>query len=401
MKQYIGFTLDDAEYTIPILKVREIINMPSITKMPRTPSYIEGVMNIRGCVMPVLNLKKLTGIYSKMNKSYSNDSGYNDNNKVIIVSNEKITFGVIVDRITGVIAIDESSIEKPDEYIFNNGHIDGIAKLTDRLVVMIDTKRLIPSEEVDTLKDIVDSNAEIKGSQKNPEGLIDDTDSKIIEEARDFFAKGVCQADPKYAMLDEIMEFMDGIANNDYNRADIAYQNILKKGQGDLFNEIGRVTRKLHDSLRSFKEAIDPKLRDMAILEMPNAVDRLQFVIEKTEEAANRTMGIVEKYILSMDELSSHIRKIKEPEESVEYLKRFKNSLEDDFTEILTTQSFQDITGQAIKKVIRLVTDIEEELVKLIKTFGVKIEEGDNVEAKAYEKVSQSDVDELLREFGF
>jgi chemotaxis protein CheZ len=112
-------------------------------------------------------------------------------------------------------------------------------------------------------------------------------------------------------------------------------------------------------------------------------------------------MGIVEKYILSMDDLSSHVRNIKEPQESVEYLKKFKNELEDDFTEILTTQSFQDLTGQTLKKVITLVGDIEEELVSLIATFGVKTEQAGKSEAAAAESVSQAGVDDLLKEFGF
>jgi chemotaxis protein CheZ len=112
-------------------------------------------------------------------------------------------------------------------------------------------------------------------------------------------------------------------------------------------------------------------------------------------------MGIVEKYILGMDHFAAHIRNLKGPEESVAYLKNFKNMLEDDFTEILTAQSFQDITGQTIKKVIKLVGDIEEELVRLITTFGVKIDHGIKAEVLATEKVSQADVDDLLKEFGF
>jgi chemotaxis protein CheZ len=112
-------------------------------------------------------------------------------------------------------------------------------------------------------------------------------------------------------------------------------------------------------------------------------------------------MSIVERHILKMDELALHIRNIKEPEESVTYLKTFKNGLEDDLTEILTTQSFQDLTGQTIKKVIKLVGEIEEELVRLIASFGVKIEQGAKTERITPEEVSQADVDDLLKDFGF
>jgi len=198
-----------------------------------------------------------------------------------------------------------------------------------------------------------------------------------------------------------IVDFMEAVSNHDYEKAEEIMNRINVRGQDELFKEVGRVTRKLHDSLKSFKEAIDPKLKDLAAVEMPNAIDRLQFVIDKTEEAANKTMGIVEKYILSMDELAGHIRNLQGPEESITFIRGFKNRLEDDLTEILTTQSFQDITGQVIKKVIGLVGDIEEELVKLIATFGVKVEDGRKSEAVTPEKVSQTDVDDLLKEFGF
>ncbi len=85
----------------------------------------------------------------------------------------------------------------------------------------------------------------------------------------------------------------------------------------------------------------------------------------------------------------------------MQYLKKFKGDIEDDLTEILTTQSFQDLTGQTIKKVIKLVGDIEEELVKLIATFGVKMEPGLRAEMTNPEKVSQEDVNDLLKDFGF
>ncbi|MBI5639175.1 MAG: protein phosphatase CheZ, partial [Nitrospirae bacterium] len=188
--------------------------------------------------------------------------------------------------------------------------------------------------------------------------------------------KGIDPNDPRFVIFDDMMNFINALAEQDNDKADACIQSIIKKGQGDLFNEVGKVTRKLHDSVRSFKEALDPRLKGLAATEMPNAVDRLHFVIDKTEEAANKTMSIIEKYILMMDELSTHIRNLQGPPESAEYLRKFKNGLEDDLTEILTTQSFQDLTGQTIKKVIKLVGELEAELVRLIATFGEKIDTG-------------------------
>ena len=396
--QYIGFTMNGNEYTIPILKVQEIVNLPHLTRLPQVPHYIEGVTNLRGRIIPIVNLKKLVGL-----------GGDSLGEKVIVVTSGRIIFGVLIDAITGVITIEDSAIEPPTD--FNTSDIvSGVAKVGEKLIVLLDTKKLIPLEDMSMFEDEIFEvkNEEVKNEDDQPqvvkkvdgtgqEGLVNDVCNAINFLSR----QGIDTADPRYALYDEMVGFMNAISVQDYEKADGAIQGILKKGQNDLFQEVGKVTRKLHDSIRSFKEALDPKLKDMAVTDMPNAVDQLKVVIEKTEAAANKTMGIVEKYILTMDELASHIRSLKEPEESVKYLKTFKSGLEDDLTEILTTQSFQDLTGQTIKKVIKLVGDIEEELVKLITTFGVKTDLRSVENVTAPEKVSQEDVNELLKDFGF
>lgn len=397
VQQYIEFNLGNNEYAVPILKVREIINLPSITKLPSSPLYVEGITNLRGSVITIVNSKKLMNI---------NDDKYAAN-KVIVLSSGSITFGILVDNITGVIHLEESEIEPPERFLNNNtDKLDGVAKLNDKLLIILNTKNLIPYEDMSLFEDIVvdvketcDGNVVVT---KKSQSIAGEINIKEIQSAKNFFEKkGLSSNDPKYVIFDDMVSFMDAIANNDPEKAESAIQNIMKKGQSDLFQEIGRVTRKLHDAIKSFKEAIDPKLKDMAKTEMPNAIDSLQFVIGKTEEAAHKTMGIVEKYLLSMDDLSSEIRKLKEPEDAVNYLRNFKNRLEDDLTDILTTQSFQDITGQTIVKVIKLVSDIEEELVRLIATFGVKIDTEAKTTEGSPEKVSQSGVDELLKDFGF
>ncbi|MGC2062651.1 MAG: protein phosphatase CheZ [Thermodesulfovibrionales bacterium] len=398
MQQYIGFHLNSSEYTLPILKVREIINMPVITRMPHAPDYIEGITNLRGTVIPVVNLKKLVRL---------GDDG-NAHANVIVVSSGRMTFGMLVDGITGVINIEESEIEHPEKFMNEDtGQIEGVAKLKNRLVVLLDTKKLLPSEDLSLFEDIVVDVKETEGSDKvevtrTVQTMAGEIKVKELHDAKEFFEKkGISPNDPRYLLFDDIMNFLDALNKDDQGRADAAIEEIRKKGQGDLFKEVGKVTRKMHDSIKSFKEAIDPKLKDMAQSEMPNAIDRLQFVITKTEEAANKTMSIVEKHMLSMDELAAAIRQVKEPPGSVEFLRKYKNMLEDDLTELITTQSFQDITGQTIKKVITLVGEIEEELVRLIATFGVKMEAGPKAGAEAHEQVSQSDVDELLKDFGF
>ncbi|HIJ60708.1 MAG TPA: hypothetical protein HPP56_08885, partial [Nitrospirae bacterium] len=336
--QYIGFMMSNNEYTIPILKVQEIINRPSITKLPQAPYYIEGISNLRGKVIPIVNLKRLMNV---------GDDEVGE--KVIVVSSGRITFGVLIDGITGVVSILESEIEPAENFMKTQiDQVQGVAKVNDRLIVLLDTKKLIPTEDMSLFDDEVfeverTADADKVEVTKKIETIGGTVTVKEIKDAKDFFEKrGIDMHDPRYALFDDMLKFMDAIAVGDYDNADLAIQAIIQNGQGDLFKEVGKITRKLHDSIRSFKEAVDPKLKDLTTTDMPDAVDKLHFVIEKTEEAANKTMGIVEKYILNMDELANHIRNLREPEESVAFLKDFKNRLEDDLTEIITTQSYQD-----------------------------------------------------------
>ena len=394
MRQCIGFLLNENEYIIPILKVQEIIKIPQITKMPGVPYYVEGITNLRGRVIPVVNLKRLLSLQEQT-----------EGNKVIVISSGKITFGALVDNITGVVNIDESTIEQADEFMqHSQSQIEGVARLNDRLLIILDVKKLIPTEDQSIFEEeivnVIEEGDKVEIVKKVSTMAGEVTVSEVIDPVKFYEGKGISKDDPKYILLTEITNFMNAVSSGDYENADKIMNSIIQKSQSDLFKEVGKVARKLHDSLKSFREVLDPKLKEIAVEHMPRAVDQLQMVIDKTEEAANKTMEIVEKYILKMDDIANHIREIQGPESSVQFLRDFKNSLEDDLTEILTTQSFQDLTGQVLKKVIALVGDLEVELVRLITTFGLKFEEKEPVK-KEVEKVSQEDVDELLKEFGF
>lgn len=397
MGQYIGFNLGGEEYSIPILKVLEIINVPGMTRLPQTPEYIEGVANLRGKVVPIVNIKKLVNLGSL--------PGGGD--KVIVLSNGKVTFGILVDGITGVIGIEDSSIEPPDRLL--NGSCDrivGVAKYKKRLIVLLDTKKLLPTDDLDMFDENIVSVTETIDTDKvdvvkKVQTMGGEVELHELRDAREFLSRKVGGNDPNKRIVESLIVFMEAVESKDYEKADAAVARLADSSSGGLFTEVGKVTRRLHDSLKSFKESIDPKLSSLASCEVPNAIDRLQFVIDKTEEAAIKTMGIVEKHLLEMDELSARIRKLDGPDDAVKYIKDFKNRLEDDLTEIITTQSFQDITGQTIKKVILLVEEIEKELVGMVAAFGVKIDAGPMAKEAVREMVSQSAVDDLLKDFGF
>lgn len=128
--QHIGFKLNDKEYTIPILKVREIIKSPALTRLPLVPDYLEGVTNLKGRVLAVVNLKKLVGL-----------AGGITGDKVLVVGSDRVRFGFFVDSITGVINIDDSEVCRPPQ-----GEFACSMHVSQRALMLLDTKRIIPAE---------------------------------------------------------------------------------------------------------------------------------------------------------------------------------------------------------------------------------------------------------------
>ena len=224
-----------------------------------------------------------------------------------------------------------------------------------------------------------------------------------MREAKDVLSMKFSDNETKNNFLLKLVKLIETMASKDFNTADTMISEMLQHTEGDLYNRIGQVTRKLHNSLKEFRSALDPKIRQLANEDVPQAVDRLEYVISKSEEAAHRTMGVVEKYQLNLPEFEAHVGNVTAPEESMEYLRAFSQSLESDLNEIMLAQEFQDITGQTIHRVIDLVNTIEAELIGLITTFGER--EGSESPApkarQSAKKVTQTEVEDLLKEFGF
>lgn len=411
MQQFIGFNVNSSEYMLPILKVREIISMPVITELPHLPSYVRGISNLRGSIIPVVNLRNL------LDSSAVDDTG----SIVIVIATGKIIFGIIVDSITGVIKVDEANIEPPEKFINNDvDRIKGVANINNKLIVLLNTEKLLPIDDITLLEETI-----VKVSDSHDEGKVVVTKEintiggkvtvKELHDAKEFIGDKFNDSDSNSRIFNMMLEFMDALSIKDYSKVEEILGNMVNATDSSLFNEVGKITRKLHDSIEDFKGAIDSGLEKFTKTDVPNAVDKLQFVINKTEDAANKTMGIVERYFEESDEFSSHIETLKGPEDSIDYIKSFKDALDNDMTDILTAQQFQDITGQTIKKVIKLVHTLESELLSLITQFGMQVTpEIENATKNIpkddglpelgnddAEKVSQSDVEALLGEFGF
>ena len=146
--QLVSFRLDNEEYGIEVLKVREIIRVIPITHMPNTPAYVEGIINLRGKIIPVVSMRAKFGLPVV-------DSGSQSRIVVMDISGELM--GFIVDSVSEVIRISGSEIQPPPNVV--SGGIDqecitGVINQAERLLVLLDLERLFSHEEKQLFSDM-------------------------------------------------------------------------------------------------------------------------------------------------------------------------------------------------------------------------------------------------------
>lgn len=134
--QLVTFALGNEDYAVDILKVQEINRMKEITRVPNSPAYVEGVINLRGKVIPVVSLRRKFGLEDRENDTQS---------RIMIMDIQGITMGLIVDAVSEVLRVPSNIVEPTPPMTSNisTEFIKGIAKLEDRLIILLDMDRLI------------------------------------------------------------------------------------------------------------------------------------------------------------------------------------------------------------------------------------------------------------------
>jgi chemotaxis protein CheZ len=226
-----------------------------------------------------------------------------------------------------------------------------------------------------------------------------------------------------------IKEFMLALSRKDMNKAQETLLRLAEqKPQAGLFKEIGGLARDLHTQLRGFVSTLDPALKDMVEERLPDSGNRLEHMLELTEKAATTTLDCVDAIQERMDlgkglldrlegaldglqPLGDEARKrIGDGKGAVAELREAAQKSSEELDVIMGAQDFQDLTGQIVLKIMQLLKDLEQKLMNVIRTFGVRLEEGKKVQSEelygpAHKKIealhSQDDVDALLAEFGF
>jgi purine-binding chemotaxis protein CheW len=134
--QLVSFLLGAEEYGLDILLVQEIIRMTNITGVPQVPDFVEGVINLRGRVIPVIDLRKRFGLPAHAS---SHDS------RIVVVSADHDTIGLIVDAVSEVVRVPSEALEPPPDLLAGTAteFVRGMAKLDDRLIMHLDVARVI------------------------------------------------------------------------------------------------------------------------------------------------------------------------------------------------------------------------------------------------------------------
>jgi len=137
-EQVIVLDVADESYGMPVQRVREIIRVPPITRVPNGPAFLEGVINLRGQVIPVLDLRKHLGVATTEHTRRS---------RVVVGELGEYTVGMVVDAVSQVVMVSSSQIEPPPALVANgeNGQVRGVARLGDRLVLLLDPDRVLPT----------------------------------------------------------------------------------------------------------------------------------------------------------------------------------------------------------------------------------------------------------------
>lgn len=147
LMQLVTFSIGEEEFGVDILKVQEINRMMDITKVPRAPFFVEGVINLRGKVIPIIDLRKRFKLTARP---------HDKNTRIIVIEINNMIVGFVVDSVSEVLRIPSSTVEPPPPVVagLESEYLSGVGKLEDRLLILLDLNRLLSNEEREALAQI-------------------------------------------------------------------------------------------------------------------------------------------------------------------------------------------------------------------------------------------------------
>lgn len=155
--QIVGLRIGRETLGLPIALVREIVRVPEITPVPNAPEHIEGVINLRGKIIAVVDLSKLFG---------EGAIQHNNKSRIVVVELEERLVGLLVNSASEVLRLSPSEIEPPQNVFPNEdmNYVTGVGKLQDRLIILLDLNRILHRVELQRLNEV----AELAGASMGP-----------------------------------------------------------------------------------------------------------------------------------------------------------------------------------------------------------------------------------------
>jgi purine-binding chemotaxis protein CheW len=133
--QFVALKLGNEEYAVDILAVQEIIRCVKITRVPKAPFFVQGIINLRGNVIPVINSHLRMGVP---------ETDTTNSSRIIVFRQDDIVIGFNVDQVVEVLTLSEDQIEKPQSLdVVNNQFIKGIGKIDNRLIIILDLNKIL------------------------------------------------------------------------------------------------------------------------------------------------------------------------------------------------------------------------------------------------------------------
>jgi purine-binding chemotaxis protein CheW len=154
-QQLVVFELSGESYGVEIGAVNTIIRMQPITHVPRAPEFVKGVINLRGSIVPVIDLRTRFGLAAFEETKAS---------RIVVVETELSLIGMIVDAVTETLSLPANAIEPPSSIVTSadSRYLRGVAKADDRLLILLDLERILTTSEKDVVASITADSAEPK-----------------------------------------------------------------------------------------------------------------------------------------------------------------------------------------------------------------------------------------------
>lgn len=363
--QLVGFSVGGEKFAVDISDIHEINRYEHINRMPELPGNVLGVIDLRGVVIPVIDLGSKLGIPGG---EITRDT------RIIIVGFNDDKIGILVDAVSEVLRVPDDSLENPPSITksISSEYIRGIIRNNGYITVVLDLARLF----IDYSHDSFNSG----------------TVEKTIEDNFDNNSP-----DNSYNNIDEIVDAARAMSQGDFKHE-------IKE---ELYGQLGDIARYINATIKKM-QSVEPSIAQ-ASDKIPQASVQLSEISKATEEATHNVMTQVEKVLDNHDLIIHHTESAERGNDLSNSLSEVRNVVSENreiLLDIITGLSFQDLTGQKIKMIVGLIEDVEKRLLQLVVTFGLKSKDTNEDDSSLKEfsdnpTLKQDVVDNILKEFGF